>query len=475
MAHVMVLDDEPGICWAFRQFLGDDGHRVTVASTAEQGLERAEADPPDVLFLDVRLPGIDGLTALDRFRATCPGAAVVVMTAHGTMQTAVRAVKGGAFDYLPKPFDLSEARALIARALEARGRARAGSEPAAPATGPADMVGRSLPMQQIFKQVALAAACAEPVLITGESGTGKELVARAIHRHGERAGEPFVAVHLAALPEGLVERELFGHERGAFTGADAASPGLLDRAGAGTIFFDEVAEAPPSVQAKLLRVLDGGEYRAVGGGAERRLRARVVAATNRDLTAMVRAGTFRADLFYRLAVLPIHLPPLRDRPDDIAALWDHFLDRIAAGTRGPLDPSSPLGRALLAHEWPGNVRELRNAAEHAARASGPGPIGPEHLPPPVRSRPAPDSVDTPLAEAVASWARRGLSAGGGADAEDRLYEQLIELVEPPLLREARAWASGNQVKMARRLGLHRTTLRQKLRRHGLDPSSDGAP
>ncbi|HWE38338.1 MAG TPA: sigma-54 dependent transcriptional regulator [Isosphaeraceae bacterium] len=462
MAHVMVLDDEPSICWAFRNGLGDDGHRVTVASTAEQGLEKVAGDPPDVMFLDVRLPGMDGLAALGRFRDLCPGLPIVVMTAHGTVETAVGAVRGGAFDYLPKPFDLARVRLVVRRALEGRSAAANGEE--GPAT-PGAMIGGSMALQMVFKQVALAAHCAEPVLITGESGTGKELVARAIHHHGDRAGRPFVAVHLAAMPEGLVERELFGHEKGAYTGADAPRAGLLDRAGDGTVFFDEVAEAPAAIQAKLLRVLDGGEYRAVGGGAEKHLKARVIAATNRDLEGFVQSGAFRADLFYRLAVLPIQLPPLRDRPEDIAPLWDRFVHRLAPGA-GRLDPDSKLGRLLRAHRWPGNVRELRNAAEHAARLAQGGPIHPEHLPGTVRApRPVADADADDLDAAVARWAAARLERSG--DAEDRLYDQLLVAVEAPLLRCLRSWAHGNQSRMARALGLHRTTLRQKLRQHGL--------
>jgi two-component system nitrogen regulation response regulator GlnG len=472
MAHVMVLDDEPSICWAFRGFLGDDGHRVTIASSVEQGLERLAADPPDVLFLDVRLPGMDGLSALDRIRGLCPATPVVVMTAYGTVQTAVRAVRGGAFDYLPKPFDLAQARLLVERALESgRGTPAGARAPAGDRSGSGEMVGRSLALQAIFKQVALAAACSEPVLILGESGTGKELVARAIHQHGDRANQPFVPIHLAALPEGLVERELFGHEKGAYTGADAARPGLLDRAAGGTVFLDEVAEAPAAIQAKLLRVLDGGEYRPVGGGGERHLKARVVAATNRDLAAWVRSGAFRADLFYRLAVLPIQLPPLRDRPEDILPLWDHFLARLLPTDPGPTDPASPLAKCLLAHDWPGNVRELRNAAEHAARAGRAGAITPDHLPAAVRTPRAavvgrPDELDA----AVARWVQGHL--GSADDDASELYDRFLDAVEAPLLRAVRSWAGGNQVRMARRLGLHRTTLRQKLRRLGLDSAKD---
>ncbi len=465
MAHVMVLDDEPSICWAFRNFLGDDGHRVTVASTAEQAIERVAADPPDVLFLDVRLPGMDGLTALDRIRGLLPHLPVVVMTAYGTMEAAVRAVRGGAFDYLPKPFDLAQARTLIGRALQGPRGGFAGSASPAPAPS-GEMLGHGAAMQGVFKQVALAASCAEPVLITGESGTGKELVARAIHRHGDRAGKPFVPVHLAALPETLAERELFGHEKGAFTGADDARPGLLDRAARGTVFFDEVAEAPPAIQPKLLRVLDGGEYRAVGGGPERLLQARVVAATNRDLAAMARAGQFRADLFFRLAVLTIHLPPLRQRPEDVLLLWDHFVARAAPGAHPGLDPSKAVAAILRAHDWPGNVRELRNAAEHAARASRGAEIHPDHLPDAVRgSAPRPRVEEAGEFDAIISRWVRGRSEVADASG---LYDQFLREVEAPLLKAVQAWASGNQARMARLLGLHRTTLRQKLRQHGLD-------
>jgi two-component system nitrogen regulation response regulator GlnG len=468
MAHVMVLDDEPSICWAFRNFLSDDGHRVTVASSAEQILDGVASDPPDVLFLDVRLPGMDGLAALEQFRGLWPKTPVIVMTAYGTVQAAVGAVRGGAFDYLPKPFDLAQARALVDRALLCRTTSTPKKNPPG-AGGSANgvLVGPSAPMQMVFKQVALAAACSEPVLITGESGTGKELVARAIHQHSDRAEAPFVAVHLVAMPESLVERELFGHERGAYTGAEQARPGLFDLAEDGTIFFDEVAEAPASIQAKLLRVLDGGDYRPVGGGTERRLHARVIAATNRDMSESIRSGSFRADLFYRLAVLSIHLPPLRDRREDILVLWEHFWSQIAPTRAGRLDPASPLARHLALHDWPGNVRELRNAVEQAARSSVGGPIPADFVPSTVRPATDPQGTDA-LDTAVASWARSRLATHEREESD--LYEAFLGAVEPALLRTLLAWTGGNQARVARLLGLHRSTLRQKLRRYGLDAS-----
>jgi two-component system nitrogen regulation response regulator GlnG len=480
----MVIDDEPGIRWAFQQALTDDGQRVTVASSAEQGLALAAADPPQVVFIDVRLPGADGLMTLGRMTALCPQAAIIVMTAYGTVETAVQTVQSGAFDYLPKPFDLDQVRSLVERALAAA--ARGGESPVAaprdlPPRGeqPARLVGPSLAIQRVFKQLALAAACDAPVLIMGESGTGKELVARAVHLHGRRAAQPFVAVHLAALPESLIERELFGHERVAFTGADAAQPGLLERAGEGTLFLDEVTEATSTVQAKLLRVLDGGDYRRVGGSVERRMSARVVAATNRDILEQVGNGSFRADLYYRLAVLAITIPPLRERPEDVVPLWDYWLDQLAPGRHPPLDPNSTLAKALRAHPWPGNVRELRNAVEHAARTCGGGPIGTEHLPAGLHLTPAgrshPDATQDALRASVAQWARRQLCKPAADDAElETLHSRLLEIVEPPLLRATQEWAGGNQVRMARRLGLHRTTLREKLRKLDSPPTDAGA-
>jgi two-component system nitrogen regulation response regulator GlnG len=436
---------------------------VSLAASAEQALQQAAADPPDIAFLDVRLPGLGGLEALERLRALCPRASFVVMTAHGTMSTAVETFRAGALDYLPKPFDLEQARRLIERAGESR--PVRGTTAAVPDREPPALLGRGAAMQRVFRQVALAAASEAPVLITGESGTGKELVARAVHQHGPRPDRPFVPVHLAALPEALLERELFGHERGAFTGADRSRPGLIEEAGAGTLFLDEVAEAPASVQVKLLRVLDSGDYRPVGGGAERRLAARVVAATNRDMAAQVRSGAFRADLYYRLAVLTIVVPPLRDRPEDIPLLWDAWVERIAPGVHEPLGGRDPLLAALRARAWPGNVRELRNVAEHAVRAAAGSRITPEMLPESLGSAPALADGGDGFDAAVRAWtvARLGRVGGGEGD----LHGELVDRAERVLLEEAWRWSGGNQARMARRLGLHRTTLREKLRRHGL--------
>jgi len=397
---ILVVDDEESICWSFREFLGDEGHRVESAASAEEALRVAAEVRPDAVILDVRLPGLDGIAALPRLRERAGGAPIVVMTAFGDLETAVRAVEAGAFDYLVKPFDLDRVAAVVRRALEA-GRRPARSGPPAPATDLGEMiVGSSPPMQALFRRIALVASAEVPVLIAGESGTGKELVARALHRHGPRRDGPFVPVCLPALSPGLVESELFGHARGAFTGAAQDRKGILELAQGGTVLLDEVGDAPLSLQVKLLRAIEHREVAPVGDARTRPVDIRVLAATNRPLPELVAAGTFREDLYFRLAAFPIRVPPLRERPEDIPALAAHFLARRG----GAAAPAVDVLEALRARPWPGNVRELRNAIEHAAILARGGPIRPEHLPP----APSP----APLATG-----RAGLAATGAAWAE----------------------------------------------------------
>ncbi|MBX7106306.1 MAG: sigma-54 dependent transcriptional regulator, partial [Gemmataceae bacterium] len=323
----VIVDDEEAVCWSLARALRTEGFDAEIASSAEAGLKLISAQTPDVVFLDVRLPGIDGITALARLRESHPGLPVVVMTAYGDLATAVGAVQGGAFDYLTKPFDLGRAIQLAGLARQRPGKRANPTPDASPADD--EMVGDSPVMQQVFRSIALAAAEPVCVLVTGESGTGKELVARALHRHSRRSAGPFLPVHAAALSPSLVESELFGHARGAFTGADAARTGLLALAHGGTIFLDEVAEIPPSVQVKLLRALESGEVLPVGADTPTRHDFRIIAATNRDLARLVDEGKFREDLLFRLNVFRIHLPPLRDRIDDIPTLVAYFLRRFA--------------------------------------------------------------------------------------------------------------------------------------------------
>ena len=459
MSRILVVDDEPSICWAFREFLTEDGHRVETASTVAEALRSAEDIRPDVVVLDVRLPDVDGLSALPSIRERAGGAPVVVMTAFGDLETAVRAVEAGAFDYLVKPFDLDRAAQVVRRALDSgRDPARREVGAAAPIELGETLVGSSAAMQALFRRIALVASSDVPVLITGESGTGKELVARALHRYGTRRDGPFVPVCLPALSPGLVEAELFGHVKGAFTGATQDRKGIFELAQGGTVLLDEIGDAPASLQVKLLRALENREIAPVGDVRARPVDIRVLAATNRPLAEMVASGAFREDLYFRLAAFPIRVPPLRDRLADIPALTAHLLARL--GVRAPL--CEAVLDALRARAWPGNVRELRNAIEHAAILARGGPIGVEHLPG-VEATPEPPDRPS-LAKAVADWTRAEVAH---TDPRDDLYARFLTEAEPALLLAALDASGGNRAAAAQRLGIDRATLRQKLKRHGL--------
>ncbi|WP_435018712.1 sigma-54-dependent transcriptional regulator [Tundrisphaera sp. TA3] len=462
MSRILVVDDEEGICWAFREFLGDEGHRVEAVASAEEALRIAGEFRPDAVMLDVRLPGMDGIAALPRLRDRAGGPPVVVMTAFGDLDTAVRAVEAGAFDYLIKPFDLDQASAMVRRALEAGGRVDPPGE-VAPAADPGDVpIGASAPMQALFRRIAMVAATDVPVLITGESGTGKELVARALHRYGARRDGPFVPVCLPALSPSLVEAELFGHAKGSFTGAAQDRKGVFELAHGGTVLLDEIGDAPLSLQVKLLRAIENREVAPVGDGRARPVDIRVLAATNRSLPDLVAAGSFREDLYFRLAAFPIHVPALRERVDDIPALAAHFLARC----RGAAASASGLGddvvAALKARPWPGNVRELRNAVEHAAIMARGGPIRPEHLPAASASSMTARPPASDLAGVVAAWAAQ---EAGRTDAD--LHARFLEVAEPPLIRAALDRSGGNRAAAAQRLGIDRATLRQKMKRYGM--------
>jgi DNA-binding NtrC family response regulator len=475
MATILVIDDDSGVCRAFSLFLGRDGHQAISASSAEEGLELAARERPALIFLDVRLPGMSGLDALVRLSDVVPGTPVVVMTGHGTLSTAVEAVRRGAFDYLAKPVGLEAARAVVARALAHSGRSaalEAARRELADFPPEALLVGRGPAMQGLYRQIAAAAAGDATVLLQGESGTGKELAARAIHLHSSRAGGPFVALNCAGLPETLLESELFGHTRGAFTGAVSSRLGRLESADGGTLLLDEVGEMSPAMQAKLLRFLESRCFERLGESQPRQVDVRIVSATNRDLGEMAAAGRFRQDLFYRLDVLHIELPALRERPEDIALLVAHFL----AGPDGsaPRAEISPAALQLLErHSWPGNVRELRNCLEHAvALARGSGTVRPEHLPGHLADGAGGGPDDTAglgaaIERLVRQLAARRLAAGGaGGD----IFGEAVRLAERAALAEVLSRLGGNQVQAARQLGLHRTTLRNKIAEYGLGAS-----
>jgi len=458
VSSILLVDDEEAICWSLERLLTDDGHEVRVSSSAEDALESAAHHPPDLIVLDVRLPGLDGLSALSGLKQAAGGPPVIVITAFGDLDTAVTALRHGAFDYLTKPFDLGAIGRVIARALEETGPRRQPQRQ--PAAGEECLLGRGERMQEVFKRIALVAPTDASILIAGESGTGKELVARAIHRHSRRSEGPWVPVNLASLNPSLLESELFGHVRGAFTGATDSRPGLLELAAGGTVFLDEVADIPLSVQVKLLRVLEQREVAPVGDARPRTVDFRVVAATHRDLRQEVREGRFRADLFFRLAVFEIRTPALRERPEDIPVLARQFLQSfdnvvLAAET---LDE-------LARRPWPGNVRELRNAVEHGALVARAGAMLPEHLPPPADVEPRDGNGRGTLTEAVLHWTRQRLAAGGPPG---ELYEQFLAEAEPPLFATVLEQTHDNRLAAAHLLGIHRATLRKRLKNDDAD-------
>ena len=469
-ANILVIDDEESICFAFRRYFQQRSFRVEVAATAREGLARFRQCRPDVVFLDVRLPDANGLDVLEEIRHTDPRACVIVITAYGTLETVTRAIRGKAFDYLVKPLDLDRAADLVAEALASRATAPATASAAAPG-GPAEgdteeaplLVGSSAAIQEVYKQIGRVAQADAAVLIHGRTGTGKELVARAIHRHSPRRDGAFVAVNCGALPENLVESELFGYVRGAFSGAEADKPGRFEAADGGTLFLDEVAELPLAAQVKLLRFLDSQTVERLGSIRSIELDVRILAATNRDVRRAIQAGTFREDLFYRLAVVQIELPGLADRREDIPALADHFLAQRTARGAPAAHLSEAAADVLGRHDWPGNVRELRNAIEHAAIVCGGDVILPQHLPEAIRAVGRPHPAGAEGLQAALRVYLDLLPPTPG----DR-YRAALEPLEEALLRRALAETHGNQSAAADLLGLHRNTLRKKLRQLGLD-------
>jgi two-component system nitrogen regulation response regulator GlnG len=472
MAQLLIIDDEPAICWGLEKLGRSLGHEVRIASSAEQALELAARGPADVVVLDVRLPGLSGLEAMAALRERLGGAPIIVITAYGDLETAVEAVRRGAYEYVVKPFDLEKIERVLRRALEhAAQRDEAfGAAPPMASDAAHGLIGATPIMQEVFRRIALVAPHDACVLLVGESGTGKELVARAIHRYSRRAAGPFVAVNVAALSPALAESELFGHVRGAFTGADASRTGLLAQAGGGTLFLDEVADIPLPVQVKLLRAVEHGEVTPVGSGVPVRTDFRLVSATHQDLRERVREGSFRHDLYYRLCTFQIDLPPLRERVADIEPLALHFAQRFARGREVRF--STAALEELKRRRWHGNVRELRNAVEHAVIVAGDGALAPEHFPaesPPLETAHKPGDARQRISDAVADWAAAQLPHAAEGD---ELHAQLLEIVEPPLLRAALA-AHGDQAAAAARvLGMHRITLRRKLDQYAGRPVGD---
>jgi DNA-binding NtrC family response regulator len=458
LTKIIIIDDEESVCWAFEKFLTGEGHEVTTAATAEEGLSLFENADIDIAFLDIRLPGMDGFAALDRIRELYPGVYVVVITAHGTMDTAIEAVRRGAFDYLTKPVELAAIKDVISRILESKTLSGKIAElPVAEGRPRIDLlVGNSPAMQEVYKKIGAVAPADVSVLIEGESGTGKELAARAIHHASERKDGLFVAVACGALPETLLESELFGHMKGAFTGAVSDRPGKFQKADGGTLFLDEIGAMSLSAQVRLLRFLQEHEFEQIGSTETLSVDTRVIAASNEPLLPKVEAGKLREDLYYRLNVVHIEMPPLRDRKEDVPVLVAYFLMQISKNVK-PV--SNAAMEILKAYDWPGNVRELKNAIEHAAALTQAGPVLPSHLPEHVM-----DAGGINLPDKLELAAKEALETTGETTG---VFDSLMALWEKPLIKHALEIHKGNQVATASFLGISRSTLRKKIADYGL--------
>jgi nitrogen regulation protein NR(I) len=477
MPTLLVVDDERNVLYALEKGLRCDGLRIVTAQTGKAGIEAASREQPDAVLLDVRLPDLSGLDVLKELRAADPKLPVIVMTTHGTAETAIEAMQRGAFDYLLKPWDLDELTGLVHKALEAGRLAhvRTVIDPDAVADDRADhVIGRSAAMQSIFKEVGRIAAQDVTVLILGESGTGKELIARAIYDHSRRSDRAFLAINCAAIPETLLESELFGHEKGAFTGADRVRIGKFEQAHQGTLFLDEIGDAAPATQAKILRVLQDGKFERVGGNQTIHVDVRIIAATSKDLEQAMQRKEFRPDLFFRLNTFTLTLPPLRERPDDIPLLAEHFLKRfrrdLADGVRGI---SAEAIDALARHSWPGNVRELESAIKFALVHTTGEIVTPQALPTSVRghSREATRPQESPREVGAGDLSDvralvQKLLAQGTADLSDQVHAA----VDRVLLEQVLASVGGHQARAAEILGLSRNTLRTRLQELGLTVS-----
>ncbi len=463
---VLIIDDDDGIRWLLSRILKEEGFTVTEASTLTDGLAHPLVD---LVFLDVFLPDGNGMEALADQAFSSP---VVMLTAETTFDHAAQAYQLGALEYLPKPFDVNEVRTLVRRFREER---RPKKSMASPPVSSSLIMGRSPAMQQLFRTLAKVAPTNLTVLITGETGTGKELVAQELHARSSRADAAFIAINTAAIPVELLEAELFGHEKGAFTGADKARQGRFIQANHGTLFLDEIGDMPASLQSKLLRVLETGKVQPVGSRQEVNVDVRLLAATHQNLQDKIKDGLFREDLYYRLNVIPVHIPPLRERPDDIPELANAFLQQAANELKMDLPVLFEDAAALLMqHHWEGNVRELKNVMRRLAILTPGISIGKNDVALSLGRASLESKKDNntgnPLEQAVVQAIQHYINQLGHADIT-QLHAHLIHQIEPPLLRLVLEKCHGHQLKSATMLGLNRNTLRKLLRQYAIDPTN----
>ncbi len=467
MGTILIVDDDAQLRQSFEKILSEEGHTVRTAATGEEGIDRVRQEVPDLVIMDVRLPGMDGLEAFRVIHELEPKLSVVIMTAHGTTDTAIEATKLGAYDYVTKPFEIPDMLALINQTLEAARLMRSPVEMDAPPKSTASevLIGRSRAMQEVYKAIGRVAPTDATVLIRGESGTGKELVARAIYHHSLRADKPFLVINCVAIPDTLLESELFGYERGAFTGAAHRRVGKIEQANGGTVFLDEIGDMPFSIQAKILRLLQEKSIERLGGREPIPVDVRIVAATNRDLEKALEEGRFREDLYYRLKVVTLKLPPLRERAEDIPLLTDYFLTRFALDMEMENPGLTREARAtLMGNAWPGNVRELANSLQKALIFSRAVPIGPDEVSRVIGERIdlAPAGGEQTVEDSIREWVRVRIRSASG---QARLFDDLMDHFARILITETLNITEGNRSRAAKLIGLSRPTLLSKIEKY----------
>jgi len=460
---VWVVDDDQSVRWVLDKALRQANMETRSFERAEHLLEAIAHSEPDVLITDVRMPGMSGITLLERLRSSCPNLPIIVITAHSDLENAVAAYKGGAFEYLPKPFDIDEAVELVRKAARKNGQSSA--DAAQPEKAISSLIGQAPAMQEVFRSIGRLSGSSMTVLITGESGTGKELVARALHEHSPRANKPFVALNTSAIAAELLESELFGHEKGAFTGADARRVGRFEQADGGTLFLDEIGDMSPALQTRLLRVLAESEFYRVGGQSSIKVDVRVIAATNQDLARAVKESRFREDLYHRLNVIRINSPPLRQRRADIPILLNHYLAQAAQELDAPAKSiDADALDVLQGYDWPGNVRQLVNATRRLTVTAPGTVITAQDIPTDLGgSEPSQRAVQD-WTRSLASWAEKQLTNKPDAP----LLDAALPEFEKTLIETAMSQTNGHRQEAAKLLGWGRNTLTRKMKSLHLD-------
>jgi two-component system nitrogen regulation response regulator GlnG len=460
---VWVVDDDQSVRWVLEKALRQAGMEARSFDRAEHVLEAIQMETPDVLITDVRMPGMTGIALLERLHEIAPGLPIIVVTAHSDLENAVAAYKGGAFEYLPKPFDIDEAIGLVNKAARQNGSANS-TDGNAPKPIPA-MIGQAPAMQEVFRSIGRLAGSSLTVLVTGESGTGKELVARALHQHSPRAKQPFVALNTSAIASELLESELFGHEKGSFTGADARRIGRFEQANGGTLFLDEIGDMSPALQTRLLRVLAESEFYRVGGQSSIKVDVRVIAATNQDLARAVKESRFREDLYHRLNVIRIDTPPLRQRREDIPVLLKHYLAEAARELDAPVKSIDMEAlEALQSYDWPGNVRQLVNASRRLTVTAPGRVITSQDVPAELGGHEPAQRAAQEWTRSLGAWAERQLSATDS----NPLLDTALPQFEKTLIQIAMAQTNGRRQDAAKLLGWGRNTLTRKMRSLHID-------